>query len=942
MKKDLLRLGLLCLVLMMSVVVRAEDGTGLVQEKQIYYTNFTEWTDAKAATAESTVTWSTKYSHETLSFAIYNTQISSTNGNTGKFPDWEGGYLMASKAADPYVTTSSLASVTRVHFLHGATGGNRGWKLECKGDGDDDWTLLSDAVASPATGASVDVDVNRTNVQLRFTNLTTNQNAYLFELAIYGNVNYGATPTLESFEVNGTKVDAQDLFTEDADGNNVATIEISKSATMISAENPITNAVATNGEVTGITYESTSDGGTKATITVTLGEETATYIINFLWKPDFTLTYINTDGTTIGLQTVEKDAAITAFAYGAESVSVADGCKFRGWFAESDGGRKYTADEVITDNLTLYAVATEIEVESPSKIYIYTLTDKYFYAEDHEGFTPTGNGKFHDSTHGWEFKDGDKVDILVGGSAYILFDLCRYGSAGTISLTNAAGETLGTVDVPASTDGAAGSIKYAGAAGTLTLTFNGGAYLHKLTVANTQASPIEKNEAGYYIVRAGEANHFLATLTIANAASSDDTRAVIFLPNGTYDLGAACLTPVNGKNISIVGQSMDGVIIKNTPEAEGIGITATLYNTSDNLYLQDLTLQNALDYYRAGAAGRAVCLQDKGNRTIAKRVRMLSYQDTYYSNNNDAQLYWEDSDIHGTIDFLCGGGDVRYVNTTLTLEKRETSGKGGRTITAPTTTTAFGYVFDNCKIVDLSEGLGDWNFGRAWQNKPISVFLNTTLDAVAAQTIVASRWTADGMNTVANKFLEYNTMDETGNVISPASNVVSFKKDSNVNELETILSETQAADYSYEKMFTDWNPKALCEQIEMGKVTFIDNYTCRWDAVEGATAYAVFSDGYFVGITTATSATFDSDITAACRNVTVRAANSMGGFGPERKAVVTGIKDITDAADNAQNVAFIDYYTAGGMKLAKPQAGMNIRVRTLANGQSMTDKVIIR
>lgn len=72
-----------------------------------------------------------------------------------------------------------------------------------------------------------------------------------------------------------------------------------------------------------------------------------------------------------------------------------------------------------------------------------------------------------------------------------------------------------------------------------------------------------------------------------------------------------------------------------------IGTTATFLNHSTNLYLH-MTIQNALDYYgtiaNAQAGGRAVVLQDKGNNTICKNVEMISYQDTYYSNNEEAQL----------------------------------------------------------------------------------------------------------------------------------------------------------------------------------------------------------------------------------------------------------------------------------------------------------------
>ena len=102
------------------------------------------------------------------------------------------------------------------------------------------------------------------------------------------------------------------------------------------------------------------------------------------------------------------------------------------------------------------------------------------------------------------------------------------------------------------------------------------------------------------------------------------------------------------------------------------------FNTKTGIYFQDLTLQNALAYYNAGSAGRAAVIQDRGNRTIYKNVRMLSYQDTYYSQNSAMQSYFSGCDLHGTVDFLCGGGDVRFDSTTISLEPRnKATGAGG-------------------------------------------------------------------------------------------------------------------------------------------------------------------------------------------------------------------------------------------------------------------------
>lgn len=132
------------------------------------------------------------------------------------------------------------------------------------------------------------------------------------------------------------------------------------------------------------------------------------------------------------------------------------------------------------------------------------------------------------------------------------------------------------------------------------LTFGGQAYLHSVAVYNV-ADEILKDASGMFIVPAGDAASLLLTLM----QLQDGDR--VFLPNGVYDLGETVLTQVSANNVSLIGQSMEGVVIKNAPDAvnESINNTATLLLTGNNIYLQDLTLQNALDYYKANN-GRAV------------------------------------------------------------------------------------------------------------------------------------------------------------------------------------------------------------------------------------------------------------------------------------------------------------------------------------------------
>jgi ribosomal protein L24 len=59
------------------------------------------------------------------------------------------------------------------------------------------------------------------------------------------------------------------------------------------------------------------------------------------------------------------------------------------------------------------------------------------------------------------------------------------------------------------------------------------------------------------------------------------------------------------------------------------------------------------------------------------------------------------------------------------------------------------------------------------------------------------------MNTAADGFYEYKTVDENGIVISPASNVIKFTHSSGNKEYETILTDEQAVQYSKVNVFAD-------------------------------------------------------------------------------------------------------------------------------------------
>ena len=856
-------------------MMKVEKIEANVAEKSIYKTNFKDWEAVASSESETSVQKTTTDGQE-LTFYLKETQANPT-GTNDKFKSEciTEGYLMAAKTATPYIKTSTLANVTSVKFVHAATGGNRGWGLKVKGDGDADWVTISDAIATPSAGQEVEVAVNRTNVQLWFYNLNPEQNAYMTSLEIKGQVEVaersfadfkidfrtdpytvvapatglpnGVTLDPGSYDPNSGKSEQHGAMnakiTVPVDGPVKFTIGgcqyTSKNATVsIDGGTPIEidqkSAGCANGfgsYTNAATY--TYNEEKAATLTFDLGQwcpyffaEACDYI------PSVVVSYFNTDGKLIGEETVAGNSELK-YKYSVADVTVPEGQAFRGWFdGKSTAAKKVKEGVALTDDIKLYAKATPIEVAKLGANYNYALNDAAFYPEDHELFNTTG--VFHDTQHGFVFGANQNLSVDVAGNAVLVLTTCKYPEnkpePATLTVKDAAGNTIGetiTLPIAGANDGTTVSYSYNGPATTLTATFSNEAYIHNVSVYNVKGVPT-KNENGYYEIASGDASGFI--LALQSAKDGDK----IFLPNGTYDFGETVLTTISVNNLSIIGESMDKTIIRNAPDKskESINATATLVNTSKNLYMQDLTIQNALDYYAIGGTGRAVAFQDKGANTILKNVKMLSYQDTYYSNNTN-NTYFEDCEVHGCVDYLCGDGNVIYNRCKFVNESRTKDKESGSDILcAPSTSDAckWGYVFLDCSV---SSKCNDFTLARAWSNVPRASFIRTKL---LDNTLAAERFCKPGINVVPDKFGEFATTNSVGNISTPESNVVTFTASGKSKELETVLTADEAAQYTIANIFGEWAPEKVAAQEtdkDNGTVFLVDGKITTVRPTEG-------------------------------------------------------------------------------------------------------------
>lgn len=195
----------LILLLMMGWMGSAWAQDATTSEQLIYSTDFQEWDNIDCtSTVDKEVHLKTQYTKEDFTLTLHGVGVDPIGTDANKFPGYTG-YLKTAKYTSEYsqdiptAITSKLKSITRIELIQVATGKQRGIKVSVKGDGDTDWVPLHDESIETATGEKLSIEVKRTNCQIKFENFDDpkkgrNNNAYIVDLKIYGNVSEAVTP----------------------------------------------------------------------------------------------------------------------------------------------------------------------------------------------------------------------------------------------------------------------------------------------------------------------------------------------------------------------------------------------------------------------------------------------------------------------------------------------------------------------------------------------------------------------------------------------------------------------------------------------------------------------------------------------------------------------------------------------------------------------------
>lgn len=393
-------------------------------------------------------------------------------------------------------------------------------------------------------------------------------------------------------------------------------------------------------------------------------------------------------------------------------------------------------------------------------------------------------GKFHnegssneENRHGYQ-----NVTMTVKTDRPVKFTIskCFYTDKATVSVDGGAPIEINTNSDGEDCDGQTSYDKYITyiyeGTGNAVLKFNLGQYCHYFFAEEWSGVKYDET-TNTYMVAAGNANQLKDAISEANATGNVN----IYLPNGIYDFGEDINTAINGNNIAIIGESRDGVIIKNTPAEEGLDKSATLKNVSTGLYLQDLTIQCNAPYNYSTTAERGVALWDKGTMTICKNVYLKGKQDTYYSNGAEGmKAYFEGGIIEGAVDFVCGSGNVLFNSVTFNVVKGTNA---GNVIAAPSSyTSEFGYVFANC-LVTGSINSGEYYLARAWKAHGDASSAATFYGTNFLKTPASGYWGETMGGDLTRRFAAFTitgnklSMDAAYNVDLKKANLVNFAVD---------------------------------------------------------------------------------------------------------------------------------------------------------------------
>lgn len=354
-----------------------------------------------------------------------------------------------------------------------------------------------------------------------------------------------------------------------------------------------------------------------------------------------------------------------------------------------------------------------------------------------------------------------------------------------------------------------------------------------------------------HIVAADGSGEF-SSISAAINACPDNERSILLIKNGRYEeqLSLGSKSKPSLKQISLIGESAEGVVITHHQARAGAGkptfediCTVKLY--ANDFYAENITIMNT------ATAGMAEALYVAGDRQTFKNCRIIGYQDTFRSKKG-TRAWFSNCLLQGAIDFIYGGGTVCFDKCTINCVK------GGGYIVAPEDrskyiprdSTASGkdlnlqFIFRNC-VITASPDVPDESYylGRPWNINCGTFYLNCRL----GPHIRRNGWQTMNGNESTAVFGEFNSTDLNGKKSSIADRVAwSFQLAA--SDVKNFL---QPAAVFKRMNPVPYDPEKICTAPE---TPFLkkSGKTLHWNRVDSAIAFLLFKDGKLIETTTDT------------------------------------------------------------------------------------------
>ena len=212
---------------------------------------------------------------------------------------------------------------------------------------------------------------------------------------------------------------------------------------------------------------------------------------------------------------------------------------------------------------------------------------------------------------------------------------------------------------------------------------------------------------------------------VAAVPSTNTEAKVIFIKNGSYQERVDISAPY----ISLIGEDS---LLTYINKSVIVGIAGSTGMTNRNVVAvqaaatgftaENLTIENTFPY-KNGSGEQADALMLNADQAIITNVRLLSFQDTLLTYNQNARQVFYRCYITGNVDFIYGTSTVLFEDCDIV--GRYTSYKADGCYVAPQTmkTSTTGYVFDSCRFTsEAGVGESQYRLARTYGEASAALF----------------------------------------------------------------------------------------------------------------------------------------------------------------------------------------------------------------------------